>query len=324
VERPALERGGEGGFAVNRLRILAAAIAVALSIASPAYSLIVDPERTAVSIDRVDAVVESLGADFSGQKQDSYTYLVFSIYVSLKSATFDDIDGVTVFTKSKESHWNVDFKKYWDAGKRMIGGYGIRYSDAVYSLDGGVDPLTGYTVEIRLKDGSLVSKAFDIPPPNGKSPPGGALYAVDDRYDGIKSSGFVPVIARPVVSSARIAGDRLELEFVINDDRVANVFVSLYDADKKVIGSSQFAYRTNNWAPAPELNEGRGLLIDGGSNRWVIPLGAFGGDPASTLARARTLTIFSLDGRQFVGGPKQGAYNYLSCSARAQIDGSGR
>jgi len=309
---------------MNRFRNIAAAISLAVAISAPAYPRIVDVERTAIAIDRVDAVVESLGPDFLTQNQDSYTYLVFSIYVSLKSATFDDIDGVTVFTSGKESHWSIDAKKYWDPGKRMIGGFGIRYSDTVYSIDGGISPLTGYTAEIRLKDGSVVAKAFDIPPPNGEFPPGGARYASDDRYDGILSDGFVPALARPAVAAARIVGDNLELEFSINDDRVANAFISLYDADKKTIGASQYAYRTSNWAPAPELNDGRGLLLDGGANHWAIPIGAFGGDSAAAMARARTIVIFSCDGSQFVGGPRQGSFNYLSCSARSQIDRSGR
>ena len=145
----------------------------------------------------------------------------------------------------------------------------FRCSDDTLSLDKSVLVLKRYTFDFELKDGKKYRKKVDL---SSLFSVGSVYqYVYSNEYNGRKNSQYVNSISRPQVKSATRSGDDLVVEFTVNDSRVTNFDVFLYDKNRKSIGDCPVFVNDLSGQVSKQLNSGTAFYVDGRVNRVIIP-----------------------------------------------------
>ncbi len=106
-----------------------------------------------------------------------------------------------------------------------------------FSPEGYVLPIGQYRAVVVFSDGSVAKRLFQLPSP-GSTTNGEYKYIYSQDYEGVVADDYVAELKRPTVSSAIKNSDNTQLtvKYLINDSRISDGFVWIFDSSKKYLG----------------------------------------------------------------------------------------
>ncbi|HCM25221.1 MAG: hypothetical protein A2Z99_12980 [Treponema sp. GWB1_62_6] len=159
-------------------------------------------------------------ADFEGDLKASDIKMV---YLRAPDGTWWDFDEA-------DGSYSIDT---FNAERKYINSAYLYDSDHPYTYQLGT-----YTFEIELKNGTTVSKAFEVVGPDDVA----GSYVYSEDYTGATGTGYLPALRRAYGISAVRTGSSLQVSYQVDDIHATNGYLWFYDAAGEFIASTNYFY----------------------------------------------------------------------------------
>jgi len=179
------------------------------------------------------------------------------------------------------------------------------------SSNASVLPIGSYNFELKLTDGSDVSKIVVLPAPGSLSNNGYNFVYTED-YSGGTASTFTRMIRRPIPNSVTKTNDSITIAFTSNDTLFYNGVIWLYNYSGNYIGYSILFRNTVTKALSNIINNGNTIYFDGITQNVVklYPQNYYVYSPSS-FNDIYSIRVVITDGIQYKDNPN---YSY-ACKA---------
>jgi len=235
-------------------------------------------------------------------------------YLSLRwegDAGLSDIEYARVYLPDHNRYWSFALDDaHFDAAKKKVFGYFI------FKEDHNAVPIGDMQAAIKAKDGdvSTLDRTFTAPASTSTM---GYGYAYSENGSALNST-YVPAIKRPTVTAHAIddLAAQLSVTFAVNDSRVYDGYLWLYDGADTYIGYSSYFRGSADGVVSSIVNGGTTFNTDGSPN--VVLLGSpditlSAGYDFSNIAK---VVVVVTDGTQYAAAGRYNAHDYRAYSAR--------
>jgi hypothetical protein len=254
-------------------------------------------------IDSVDPAFHTVASD-----------VTCSYFLSLRwegDAGLSDIEYARVYLPDHNRYWSfVLDEAHFDAVKKKVFGY------FTFNEDHNAVPIGDMQAAIKVKDGdvSTLDRTFTAPASTSTM---GYDYAYSENGNALNST-YVPAIKRPTVTAHSIdyLASQLSVTFAVNDNRVYDGYLWLYDGADTYIGYSSYFRGSADGAVSTIVNGGTTFNTDGSSN--VVVTGSadvtlFAGYDFMSIAK---VVVVVTDGTQYASAGRYNTCDYRAYSAR--------
>jgi hypothetical protein len=276
--------------------------------------VISEPEKGLVIKD-VDAVVENIHPTFwkESSTKNKTCRINFFIYIDFINSNIDDIEFCKVFSRFGHS-WTINKDKYFNEEKGYIGGY-VRWFDNFLSSNGSVIPVSKLRCEVKLKNGVIHEKEFNIPLP-GKKDSYGMDFVYTEEYRGRISKAYSKCLSRAVIDEVRKIGDYIRIIFRVNDPNTSNLKIIFLNDNKDFLGETDYLINRYSREIPTFFNYGKEFQTRGEPNLLMIKENEINFKEGSsyTIKNIYSFYIKLFDGLQYFISEDPGEFNYISRS----------
>jgi hypothetical protein len=243
-----------------------------------------------------------------GSPPPSSCFYDFWIYYTGTFA-LSDIEYARVYNNNKTRWWDIPLVEDYFTSEYIGGWFSFYDNDYFNTL-----PIGNLTAEIKLKNGSISSFDKVIPAPGSTTTLGYEKVYTEDCS--VPPYNSINMIYRPVVTGSTISygGSELTINFAIDDSRVYNGWVWLYDSSNNTVAYSTLHFRDSTNGNLTSIISSP-FQNDGTPNTVSITntdLTFITGRSFNEIAK---LIVVVTDGNQFA---LEGKYNYYDCLAASE------
>jgi len=134
-------------------------------------------------------------------------------------------------------------------------------STTSYAANASVLPIGTYAFELKLVNGSDLSRSVSFPAP-GSSATNGFAFVYTEDYVGAPPATYARMIRRPVVHSFTNVADTITIAFTENDSLFNNGYVWFFNSSGSFIGNTTYFRDVNAKTVAGIINTGYTLYTD--------------------------------------------------------------
>ena len=216
-----------------------------------------------------------------------------------------DIESIKIFNGS--TNWTHDPSKLVLKNDGRFETYTRNYMSSINRNNSANLLIGDYTATVKLKDGTMIERAFQVLPP-GEIPLEYNKLIYTESYRDFLSPWHIPILSRPRIESVRVSGSSAEIGFIVTDERTANVRFEFTGIYGNIVSTSDYVINNANGIPSPDLNNGNPLKTDGSLNTYTILI------PEQYIEKNSIAAVrpVSYDGKQHRGISVQQKYAYRS------------
>ena len=235
-------------------------------------------------------------------------------YLSLRwdgDAGLSDIEYARVYLPDHNHYWSFKLdEEHFEAEKKRVSGY------FMFNENHNAVPIGDMQAAIKVKNGDVSTLDRTMTSPASTSTMGYA-YAYSENGSALDST-YVPALKRPIVTAHSIDYQALQLSltFTVNDSRVYDGYLWLYDAADTYIGYSSYFRGSISGAVSSTINGGAAFNTDGSSNVTVMDnsdISFLAGHDFTNVTKALLVVT---DGTQYAAAGRYNAHDYRGYSAR--------
>ena len=280
-----------------------------------AYSALANP----ITISKVEYIIENIHPTFWGDKPDSSfprLFYNFFIYINDFKNSINNVKEVGV-EDPHGIYWVINLKKNTSYG--YIGGY-VRFYNTALSETGSVLAMKNIKVIIITKDGQKIEYPISLPEP-GKIETSEKSYLFVETYRGKLQNNYVQALKLGKISSAAIVDkNQLVLDFSIDDSRVFNGRVVLYDKKMNYLGESRQFIIPFSKEILSTLNKGDNFFVDNQINHLTLNESQVAFEKGGKISKVKYINLWLTDGAQFADAENPDYFNYVSRSEIFEVD----
>ena len=254
-------------------------------------------------IDSIDPAYHTVASD-----------VTCSYFLSLRwegDAGLSDLEYARVYLPDHDRFWSFTLDQaHFDSAKKKVFGY------FTFNENHNAVPIGDMQAAIKVRGGDVSTLARTMTAPASTSTMGYA-YAYSENGSALDAT-YVPTIKRPTVTAHAldIGAQQMSVTFAVNDSRIYNGFLWLYDSADTYVGYSDYFRDSTGGVVSNMVNGGAAIFTDGSPN--VVGLGRsditlLAGYDFTTIAKA---VVVVTDGAQYVAADRYNAYDYRAYSAR--------
>jgi hypothetical protein len=297
--------------------MLEAVVLAGLALAGGCGSSAPAPAAPSVSITRVGWYEESIDPSFwtTPPPNGQTAFFDFIIHYTGEIA-FSDIEYARVYLPGGTRWWTLNKEtRYFDATARTIGGFGRWFDNAQPNIL----PLGDLLVEVKLTNGAISRYTRYVPAPASlTADPYSTMYSEDLNPPPAASTPMIKRASLGAINTSTAATQTLSLTFSVNDPRVYNGLVWLYDAAGTYLGGYYYFRDSATDLIRPAL--GGALATDGTLNTLTLHATDLTFNTGATFSQVARFEVVLTDGAQhglLAGGGH--AYDCRAISARAAL-----
>jgi hypothetical protein len=208
--------------------------------------------------------------------------------------TFSDIEYARVYLPGGTRWWTLNKDtRFFDAAAKTIGGFGRWYDNAQPNIL----PLGDLLVEVKLTSGAISRYTRYVPAPASlTADPFSTMYTEDLTPPPAASTPMIKRASLGATNTSTAATQTLSLTFSVNDPRVYNGFVWLYDAAGAYLGGYFYFRDSATDLIRPAL--GGVLATDGTLNTLTLHPTDLTFNAGATFSQVARFEIVLTDGAQ--------------------------
>jgi hypothetical protein len=291
------------------LRICMMTVILILVVSCPVQQQNTDSKS--ITITGLGWFIYNIDSSYFSSTPSSHAFYAFYVSYSGSDISASDISNARISDPTNWG-WDLDLGSL-DPQKKVLASGFCYDGSAVNTLKIG-----NFKVEIKLKNGSVVSYTKSIPAPGSTTPNGFTSVYTEDTS---KPSGGTPLIRRISTTSygtilKDTANSRLSIPFKIDDSNVYNGWVWLFDSNKNYIGYSTQSFRNTTDSGKTSIIDK--ILDNTGINYNTITLkdSDITYNTGKTFADISQFAVILTDGYQYAS---QGEFTAFDCESRSTI-----
>jgi hypothetical protein len=240
----------------------------------------------------------------------NHLYYTFVVKYS-GTLTSSDVSSMRVYLPGNTKYWNLSPSTTLDTADNM-------FYATYYTYDTDTLILGTLKAELVLTNGQSSSVSLTVAEPGSSSNSHGYAYIVSE--DNTTTTGsVVNAIVRPTsVSAAKTSGtESLTVNFTLNDSRILNGWVALYDSSHNYLGSTPYFVNANTGSKSSYLNAGSGINTTS-ANVLSIPLASCSSSTGTAIdfSTVSECVVIATDGGQYVSNGYYDQYDCISMGKR--------
>lgn len=201
--------------------------------------------------------------------------IYISFYISFNEKAIDSSDIKSIVVKSPTGqHWHFDSQEvieYMMKSKKCD--LAIEYLHKATTPN--ELPLGEYNFEIILHNGFKITEKLNVPAPDSVDTDGNlGVYTEDYQNAENPPEKFISMPKRAIINDCVMDEEesKLIVKFLVDDPRIYNGWICLYDSYNKYLGSSNYFRNFNNGEFSKVLNNGTDFNIVGSENLAIISI----------------------------------------------------
>ncbi|HYH01812.1 MAG TPA: hypothetical protein VEC37_01815 [Bacillota bacterium] len=238
-------------------------------------------------------------------------YYNFYIYIDNLQNHISNIKEVQI-QNGFGIYWRIDHKSEVNLVWGYIGS-SSGWFDTVTSNNSAVLSIQDLKAVIIMNDGTVIEEVFSIPEPGALKPDTkGFVFA--DTYRGKMDDNYVPALKYGSIQRVQLKDDTFYIDFNINDSRVANGKLMLYDKKRNYIGESKIFINVYSREILDGLNQGKAFYTDGTNNTVELTNYDIILEKGRKANQIKYVALKLMDGNQFIGTETPDLFYYDSYS----------
>jgi len=264
----------------------------------------VAPKPLELTIRNVDSVVSNFHPNFRPNSARITFYIDFS-----KAVQASEIESIKIVAEyATNRSWTIDDSDYMTDNlyEFQDGTTGIAVNNLfteALSDNASAIYLGDYVLTVTLKDSKILSYTHNVPAPSSKGT-NGKKYGYTENYSNTAnlSAEYVPLLKRAQIQSAVLSGaaSKLTVMFAINDSRVYNGSIWMYDKDNNFVGRLKDGLRDpETGMVSSSLNTGTVFKTGGALNTVTVDASQISFQQGKSFNDVAELHVVLYDGRQY-------------------------
>jgi hypothetical protein len=266
---------------------------------------------TTISITNVGWLLDNIDPSYwSGTPPTQHAFLNFDLGFAGDILAASDIASVKV-TAPNSWHWDESSSSLFvDLQNKRI--------SLPYIWDGGYAPdrlqIGTYSSVVTLVNSQTSSTTLLVPAPNSTTT---GTYTTVYTEDIAAPADSAPLVRRATLGTHSNNGTTLIINFTVNDSKVYNGYVWLYDASNAAVGYSKTTFRDSaNGNILPILNGGGAYNTNGTTNTVTLTNADITYSSGKSYSDISKFIVVLTDGAQYAAPGRYSSYDCRSISAK--------
>jgi hypothetical protein len=304
---------------LNSLKLLVSAIFLTFVLTACSSS---SGQDNNPEIERVFWYMENIDQSYWRTFRDQSAYINFSIHFKQSNITASDIKSIVV-TAPTGRKWINDDAAYIEANfDPQIPKYtGMRRLYSTYhSSNASVLPIGNYKFNVTYTSGEVATFALLVPEPGSTGTDTVSYtYTEDYVYASNPPDGYSELPLRATINSTLLdtTTSQLSVDFSVNDPKVYNGYIWLYDASGNYIGLSEQFRDFASGTVSTTVNLGATFTNDGTANSVVLLDRHIEFNSGYTMSDIYSLHVVLTDGIQYAADDR--SFDTRSISAKSFV-----